>query len=103
MSLFTVNMIHRPAIHVTSEISTTRGISDSSAEHDKPLNLDSSSESPGSATEISSAMLAAVSRDIPLVKGDTIVSESENVFTLLRENPPENILDVYAPYSKYIQ
>ncbi|KAK9343563.1 hypothetical protein V1522DRAFT_394262 [Lipomyces starkeyi] len=99
-------MDSEPAILVASEISSTRSstsISDSSAEHGKRLKLDSSSESAGSTTEISSAMSATVSKDTPPVMHDTIISEYEEVFKLLTENPPEQILDVQVPYSKYNQ
>ncbi|KAK9350113.1 hypothetical protein V1523DRAFT_420803 [Lipomyces doorenjongii] len=99
-------MDNEPAIPVMSEISFTRdstSISDSSAEHGKPLTLDCSSESAGSTTEISSAMSATVSKDTPPVMDDSIISEYEEVFKLLTENPPEQILDVQVPYSKYKQ
>ncbi|KAK9313240.1 hypothetical protein V1524DRAFT_410033 [Lipomyces starkeyi] len=65
--------------------------------------VNSSSESAGSTTEISSAMSATVSKDTPPVMHDTIISEYEEVFKLLTENPPEQILDVQVPYSKYNQ
>ncbi|KAK9328044.1 hypothetical protein V1520DRAFT_347181 [Lipomyces starkeyi] len=48
-------------------------------------------------------MSATVSKDTPPVKDDTIISEYEEVFKLLRENPPEQILEVQVPYSKYNQ
>ncbi|KAK9357523.1 hypothetical protein V1504DRAFT_494426 [Lipomyces starkeyi] len=80
-------MDNEPAIPVVSEISSMRGstsISDSSAEHGKRLKLD-------------------ISKDMPPVMDDTIISEYEEVFKLLTENPPEQILDVQVPYSKYNQ
>ncbi|KAK9312491.1 hypothetical protein V1524DRAFT_465757 [Lipomyces starkeyi] len=80
-------MDSEPAILVASEISSTRSstsISDSSAEHGKRLKLD-------------------ISKDTPPVMHDTIISEYEEVFKLLTENPPEQILDVQVPYSKYNQ
>ncbi|KAK9326820.1 hypothetical protein V1520DRAFT_358597 [Lipomyces starkeyi] len=48
-------------------------------------------------------MSATVSKDTPPVMDDTIISEYEEVFKLLKENPPEQILDVQVPYSKYKQ
>ncbi|KAK9313897.1 hypothetical protein V1522DRAFT_405697 [Lipomyces starkeyi] len=48
-------------------------------------------------------MSATVSKDTPPVMHDTIISEYEEVFKLLTENPPEQILDVQVPYSKYNQ
>ncbi|KAK9329605.1 hypothetical protein V1520DRAFT_310666 [Lipomyces starkeyi] len=48
-------------------------------------------------------MSATVSKDTPPVMDDTIISEYEEVFKLLTENPPEQILDVQVPYSKYNQ
>ncbi|KAK9357681.1 hypothetical protein V1504DRAFT_463653 [Lipomyces starkeyi] len=88
-------MDNEPAISVVSEICSTRGstsISDSSAEHGKRLKLDSLSES----TELSCD-------DTSPVIDDTIISEYEEVFKLLTENPPEQILDIQVPYSKYNQ
>ncbi|KAK9386162.1 hypothetical protein V1515DRAFT_160867 [Lipomyces mesembrius] len=48
-------------------------------------------------------MSVTVSKDMPPVMDDTIISEYEDVFRLLTENPPEQILDVQVPYSKYKQ
>ncbi|KAK9384833.1 hypothetical protein V1515DRAFT_610240 [Lipomyces mesembrius] len=48
-------------------------------------------------------MSATVSNDMPPVMDDTIISEYEDVLRLLRGNPPEQILDVQVPYSKYKQ
>ncbi|KAK9372336.1 uncharacterized protein V1513DRAFT_474074 [Lipomyces chichibuensis] len=48
-------------------------------------------------------MAAPVSTDTPSVMDDPIISEYEEVFKLLTENPPEQILDIQVPYSKYIQ
>ncbi|KAK9482425.1 hypothetical protein V1527DRAFT_485743 [Lipomyces starkeyi] len=45
----------------------------------------------------------AIPVDTPTVMDDTIISEYEEVFKLLTENPPEQILDVQVPYSKYNQ
>ncbi|KAK9349957.1 hypothetical protein V1523DRAFT_421285 [Lipomyces doorenjongii] len=84
-------MDNEPAIPVMSEISFTRGstsISDSSAEHGKPLKLDK-------------IKCDLVSKDTPPVMDDTIISEYEEVFKLLTENPPEQILHVQVPYAKY--
>ncbi|KAK9360840.1 hypothetical protein V1504DRAFT_453418 [Lipomyces starkeyi] len=95
---------NEPAIPVVSEISTGAAALPSAT---RPLStanaLDSSSESAGSTTDKSSAMSATVSKDMPPVKDDTIFSEYEDVFRLLTENPPEQILDVHLPFSKYTQ
>ncbi|KAK9483517.1 hypothetical protein V1527DRAFT_472905 [Lipomyces starkeyi] len=42
-------------------------------------------------------MSATVSKDMPPMTHDTIISEYEEVFNLLTENPPEQILDVQVP------
>ncbi|KAK9371766.1 uncharacterized protein V1513DRAFT_454591 [Lipomyces chichibuensis] len=97
---------NEPEIPVVSEISSTRGrtsISDSSTEHGKRLKLDGSSESANSATKISSAMAATASKNTPPVMDDIIISEYEEVFKLLTENRPEQILEIQVPYSKYNQ
>ncbi|KAK9481826.1 hypothetical protein V1527DRAFT_416268 [Lipomyces starkeyi] len=81
-------MDNEQAIPVVSEISSTRGstsISDSAAEHGKPLNW------------------IVLSKDTTPVVDDTILSEYEEVFKLLTENPPEQVLDILVPYSKYNQ
>ncbi|KAK9312055.1 hypothetical protein V1522DRAFT_330919, partial [Lipomyces starkeyi] len=48
-------------------------------------------------------MSATVSKDTSPVMDDTIISEYEEVLKLLTEYPPEQILDIRVPYSKYNQ
>ncbi|KAK9311989.1 hypothetical protein V1524DRAFT_449984 [Lipomyces starkeyi] len=81
-------MGNEPAIHVVSEINTTRNY-----EHGKRLESDSSSESAQSTTEISSMIS---------MTDDCIILDYNKAFKLLQENPPEQRLDIHLPHSKYL-
>ncbi|KAK9316462.1 hypothetical protein V1522DRAFT_374041 [Lipomyces starkeyi] len=84
-------MDKEPGIHVVSDISTTRNNSHSrlvrdSSEHGKPLNT----------------CLATVS-NMPPVTEEGLISDYKEAFRLLKDNPPEQRLEIHWPHSMYLQ
>ncbi|KAK9426874.1 hypothetical protein V1505DRAFT_140306, partial [Lipomyces doorenjongii] len=93
---------NEPAIHVVSENSSTRDsalTSDASAEHSKHLKLDSCRNP---LAEISSTMSPTVS-NMPPVTDESMDSDYREALRLLKDNPPEQRLEIHMPLPMYLR